>query len=176
MMKIIFEAHSTTKDNEKELASGWNDVELSKLGLKQAKELGVRYKNNCPKAVFTSDLKRAYYTAKIAFANKIDIIKDKRLREIDYGELTHRQTSEIIKEKPKYIDNPFPKGQSYQETSKNMVKFLTEIEKNYHNQTIMIIGHRATQYALEHIINKIPLNKAITAPWQWQPGWTYIYK
>lgn len=44
-MKIYFVAHSTSKDNEDKLASGWKDVELSELGIKQSKELGERFKN-----------------------------------------------------------------------------------------------------------------------------------
>jgi len=32
-MKIYFITHSTTKDNENGIVSGWNDVELSKLGI-----------------------------------------------------------------------------------------------------------------------------------------------
>jgi broad specificity phosphatase PhoE len=32
-MKIYFTTHSTTKDNENNIASGWNDVELSELGI-----------------------------------------------------------------------------------------------------------------------------------------------
>ena len=38
----------------------------------------------------------------------------------------------------------------------------------------MVIGHRATQYALEHWITGLPLEQVIPAPWKWQPGWTYI--
>lgn len=38
-MKIYFAAHSTTTDNEAEIASGWKDVALSELGIKQSKEL-----------------------------------------------------------------------------------------------------------------------------------------
>ena len=45
-----------------------------------------------------------------------------------------------------------------------MKKFLEEISDKYNNKTIMIIGHRATQYALENIINNIPLKKAVIAP------------
>jgi broad specificity phosphatase PhoE len=32
-MKIYFATHSTTKDNENNIASGWNNVELSELGI-----------------------------------------------------------------------------------------------------------------------------------------------
>jgi len=43
MVTIIFESHGTTTDNEKNLASGWADVELSELGIKQSQEMGERY-------------------------------------------------------------------------------------------------------------------------------------
>lgn len=43
----------------------------------------------------------------------------------------------------------------------------------YEGRTVMVIGHRATQYGLEHWINDVPLKDAVTAPWTWQPGWTY---
>lgn len=42
MVTIIFESHGTTIDNEKHLASGWADVELSELGVKQSKEMGEK--------------------------------------------------------------------------------------------------------------------------------------
>ena len=40
---IIFETHSTSLDNEAGIASGHNDVDLSEMGLRQAKELAERY-------------------------------------------------------------------------------------------------------------------------------------
>ena len=40
-------------------------------------------------------------------------------------------------------------------------------------QRIMLVGHRATQCALEHWLNGVPLEQAVIAPFQWQPGWTY---
>ena len=39
MVTIIFESHATSFDNENHLSSGHNDVGLSSLGEKQAKEL-----------------------------------------------------------------------------------------------------------------------------------------
>ena len=82
MVTIIFEAHGTTLDNEAEKSSGWFDVELSPLGIKQSKELGERYKDENFDAIFCSDLQRSYKTAEIAFADRgFKIIKYKRLRE-----------------------------------------------------------------------------------------------
>ncbi len=80
-MKIYFATHATTTDNEAKISSGWKDVELSDLGLQQAKELGERFKNIDIDLVCCSDLKRAVDTVKIAFGNKIPVIIDKRLRE-----------------------------------------------------------------------------------------------
>jgi len=37
----------------------------------------------------------------------------------------------------------------------------------------MIIGHRATQYGLEHWIKGVPIKDVVTASWKWQPGWKY---
>ncbi len=174
MITIIFEAHGTTYDNEAHLASGHYDVDLSPLGEEQAKELGNRYKSDLPDAVFCSDLRRSYRTAEIAFAErKIPIIRDARLRECDYGSMTRHSSAGVDAEKQKRIDRPFPNGESYEQTTERMKSFLKDLLRDYDGKRVMIVGHRATHYALDNLINKIPLEKAITAPWKWQPGWTY---
>jgi len=38
-VNITYFVHGTTTDNEKEISSGWFDVELSELGIKQSKDL-----------------------------------------------------------------------------------------------------------------------------------------
>ncbi len=168
MVTIIFESHSTTLDNEKHLASGHFDVELSPLGKKQAKELGQRYEKDSFDAIFCSDLQRSYKTAEIAFGNKFPIIKDKRLRECDYGDLTRHPCSEVDPLKVKHIKGPFPNGESYEQTSKRMKEFLDDLKKEYDGKKAMIIGHRATQYGLEHWIKGVSIKDAVFASWKWQ--------
>lgn len=109
MVTVVFESHSTSLDNEKHLSSGWNDVDLSPLGIQQAKDLGERRKDEKFEAIFCSDLQRSYKTAQIAFGNKFPIIHDKRLRECDYGDLTQSPSKQVDKEKLKRIRTPFPK-------------------------------------------------------------------
>lgn len=176
MITIIFEAHSTTTDNEAKLCSGWNDVDLSELGYENIKDLRKRYEGKAPDAVFCSDLQRSYKTAAIAFeGTNTPIIIDKRLRECDYGDDTQASKRDVDPQKAERLETPFPNGESYQDTSKRMLAFLKELKENYDGQTVMIIGHRATQYGLEeHILNK-NLKEVVTAPWAWQPGWTYTY-
>ncbi len=173
MVNIVFESHSTSLDNENHLSSGWNNIELSPLGIIQAKELGIRRADEHFDAIFCSDLQRSYKTAQIAFGDKFSIIQDKRLRECDYGDLTQHPSKDVDEEKPKRIKVPFPNGESYEQASQRMKDFLNYLAKNYQGKKVMIIGHRATQYGLEHLIKGIPLKEVIPAPWKWQPGWIY---
>jgi len=178
MVKIIFESHSTTIDNENHLSSGWNDVELSELGNKQSIELGERYKDENFDVIFCSDLQRSYKTAEIAFADRnIPIIKDERLRECDYGDYTQKSSSEVDEQKIKRIYEPFPNGESYEETAVKMKDFLEDLLKNYADKKVMIIGHRATQYGLELWVNGVSLERSIGdhKNWKWQPGWEYNF-
>jgi len=177
MITIIFESHGTTFDNEEHLSSGWFDVELSPLGIKQAKELGERYKNEEFDAIFCSDLHRSYKTAEIAFEGRgYKIIKDNRLRECNYGDFTKHLSKEVEAEKGKRIIVPFPNGESYEQAAERMMSFLENLLKNYNGKKVMIIGHRATQYGLEHWIKGIILKEVVTASWKWQPGWVYELK
>jgi len=174
MLKIIFEAHSTSIDNEAKLSSGWNDIDLSELGLKQSEELGERYQDDLPDAVFCSDLQRSYKTAAIAFKDAyVPIFVDSSLRECDYGDFTQLPKHEVEAQKEERISEPFPNGESYEDTSERMKAFLDDLKENFDDQTVMIVGHRATQYGLEeHILGK-PLEEVVSAPWAWQPGWMY---
>lgn len=173
MVNIVFEAHSTSIDNETHLSSGHYDVALSMLGQQQSRDLGQRYKEDHFDAIFCSDLKRSYRTAEIAFGSLYQIIRDPRLRECDYGDFTRKPSSIVEHERANRISEPFPNGESYEQTSERMKNFLEELKEGYDDKRVIIIGHRATQYGLEHWINGVSLKEAVTAPWKWQPGWTY---
>ena len=177
MVTIIFESHGTTLDNEADLSSGIYDVALSPLGEQQAHVLGERRANERFDIVFCSDLQRSYKTAEIAFAgNNVPIIKDARLRECDYGEFTRKPYSYVKQIRVDYVSQPFPSGQSYEQTTQLMKDFLRELLAKYDGKRVMIIGSRATQYALEHLLKGVSLQTAVTAPWHWQPGWEYFLK
>lgn len=174
MTTIIFESHGTTTDNEAHRSSGWNDVDLSDLGERQAQELADRYRGRAFHAVYCSALKRSYRTAEQAFrGSNIPIFRDARLNECNYGEFNGRPSKEVEPVKRVHIHQPFPNGQSYEQTTEQMRLFIEEIIGRHKNETIIVIGHRATQYGLEYILNGVPLEQAVIAPWKWQPGWTY---
>ena len=173
-LHLIFETHATSLDNEAGLASGWFDVDLSPLGERQARELGLRRRADVLAAVICSDLRRTARTAEIAFHDRgIPIVCEPRLRECNYGALTRYPASDVEACRVDHITTPFPDGESYAVATRRVGSWLDEGIRDYDGQRIIVIGHRATFYALEHLIRGIPLREVMTAPWRWQPGWSY---
>jgi 2,3-bisphosphoglycerate-dependent phosphoglycerate mutase len=171
---IVFETHATSVDNEAGLASGWFDVDLSPIGEAQARELGERRRRDDVAVVYCSDSKRAVRTAEIAFGDRgISIIEDGRLRECDYGALTRHPAADIERHRASHVAVPFPDGESYQQCVARVSSWLADARTAYPGRTVLVIGHRATFYAFEHLLRGVPLEQAIGAPWSWQPGWTY---
>lgn len=174
MVTIVFETHATTFDNENGVASGHYDAELSPVGISQAKQLGQRYRNVHLDTVFCSDLQRSCRTAEIAFAGRrLPLVVDSRLRECDYGDLAQCSKAEVAKRFAEHIHKPFPNGESIAQTSERMKRFLQDLLTDHDDQKVIVIGHRATQYGLEHWIKGLSFEEVTAAPWQWRPGWTY---
>ena len=172
-MKIYFATHSTSKDNEAKISSGWKDVELSDLGVKQAKRLGKRFKNIEIDLICCSDLKRAVDTVKIAFDEKLPIVIDKRLREINYGKFNGKPSKIVEPLKIKHIKNPFPKGESWEQAVSRVISFLKELKEKYLDKVVLIVGHRATQYGLEVLAKKKKIEECLKEKFKWQPWWEY---
>lgn len=173
-LSVIFETHATSLDNEAGLASGWFDVSLSAAGEEQARILGARRRHDHLAAVFCSDLIRSFRTAEIAFGDRsLPIVRDGRLRECDYGGLTRCPTSEIEQRRARHVTTPFPNGESYQQVVDRVSEWLNDVMRQLDTCTVLVIGHRATFYALEHLLRRVALHEAVTSTWAWQPGWTY---
>ena len=176
-IKLTYFVHGTTTDNAKGISTGWMPGGLSELGIKQAKELGNLVKEKFD-AFFCSDLKRAIDSAQLGFGKKYKIIQDKRLRECDYGNLNGTDEKNI--DYKKYINTPFPNGESLKDVEERIKDFLNFLEKSYNNKHIAILAHKAPQLALEVLLNGKTWEEAIKQDWRdtksWQPGWEYIIK
>lgn len=171
---VVFETHATSLDNEAGLASGWFDVALSARGQEQARQLGARRRGDDLAAVFCSDLARAVRTAEIAFGDRgLSITRDRRLRECDYGVLTRRPRAEVDDRRVLHVETPFPGGESYQRVVARTALWLAEVRASFARQKVLVVGHRATFYALEHLLGRVPLSEAVASVWRWQPGWIY---
>ena len=168
MITIYFEGHALTPDNEARVASGHNDVELSEDGRKQAAgEKRRRYENIGFDTVFTSDLCRAYETAKLIIDGKdIPIIQDARLRECDYGDLTQRPRTEMEAVRAQSISDPFPNGESLEQVMDRMKSFIDDLSSTYPDQRVLIIGHAGTLWGLETHINGVSLPMLISGEFE----------
>jgi broad specificity phosphatase PhoE len=176
LLTIFYSPHCTSVDNEAKLASGHANVPLSAAGREQARELGRHYTDKTLDAVYCSDLQRASVTAEIAFSERgLPIIPDARLREYDYGIMTQYPVAQVEAEFARRITEPFPGGESLLVVVQRVGTFLREVLRGYDGKTIVVIGHRATRYALEYWCNNIPLDDIVSAPWPWLdvPIWRY---
>jgi 2,3-bisphosphoglycerate-dependent phosphoglycerate mutase len=175
-VEIVFETHSISVDNESGIASGWLSSRLSERGKALAKELGERRRNDNIAAVFSSDLTRAIETAEIAFAGcTIPIYEDWRLRECNYGVLNGMRHEQLDAERQLRIDDPFPKGESWRQAVERVETFLDELTGTHDHERILLIGHVATRWALDHYVRDISLEDLASTPFAWQEGWEYVY-
>ena len=173
-IEIVFETHSTTTDNERWVASGWLDGQLSPLGRRQAKELGERREDDELVAIFCSDLGRAVETAQIAFgARGLPIFKDWRLRECNYGMLNGTAVARLEIERTKHVLDPYSGGESYLDVVARARSFLHDLPPRYPEKRVVVIGHSATKWAFDHILEGTPLEEIVEDSFRWQPGWLY---
>lgn len=173
-VEIIYETHSTTTDNEAGIATGWLPGQLSETGRRQAQELGERHREDAVAALFVSDLARAVQTAEIAFSSRsIPTFLDARLRECNYGSLNGEPVVRVAEERLRRIDEPFPGGQSYRQVVTQTGDFLRDLSAAWNGKTVLIIAHSANRWALDHLLNGIPLEDLLGRPFGWQPGWRY---
>src|SRR5712691_12367502 len=173
-MAIVFETHSTTTDNERWIASGWLDGRLSPAGRRQAAELGERHANDELGAVYASDLGRAVETTRIAFGGRgIPVLLDWRLRECDYGTLNGTPVAALEAERTTHVYDPYPGGESYSQVIERVRSFLHDLAPRHANEPIAVIGHSATKWALDHLLEGIPLPELVEGSFRWQAGWLY---
>jgi broad specificity phosphatase PhoE len=171
-IRIVFETHSISEDNERGIATGWQHGRLSDRGRSLAKELGERRRNDAIEAIFVSDLRRAIETAEIAFAGTpTPIYHDWRLRECDYGEWNGRSRDELARRE--HLDHAYPGGESWRGATQRVGRFLDDLCLRWTSSRILVIGHVATRWGLEHYLNGVSLEELVSQRFDWQTGWEY---
>ena len=174
MIRVVFETHSTSVDNEREVATGWLPGELSDTGRAQATELGERRRDDGIDLVVSSDLRRAVETVEIAFAGSaLPIRHDARLRECNYGDWNGMPRAQLEAERAARLDVPFPSGESWREAVERHAGFLDELATERSNGRVLLVGHVATRWALDHLLGGVPLEQLATEAFVWQKGWEY---
>jgi alpha-ribazole phosphatase/probable phosphoglycerate mutase len=172
---IVFETHQWSEDNERGLASGWLPGALTERGRAGARERGRARRHDRIAAVFTSDLTRAVETAELAFGDTgVPILHDWRLRECDYGERNGRPAELVHADRGAHLDVPYPGGESWRQAVERAGRVLHDLPTRWDGCRLLVIGHVATRWALEHYIGGVALTDLVAADFAWRAeGWEY---
>ncbi len=177
-IQITYFVHGTTTDNEQNISSGWKDVELSELGVKQSVDLKEQTEDQKFDVIFCSDLERAHKSALLAWEGVYEIIPDARLRECNYGDL-NGASSDIVEpmQEEECLTKPFPNGESYEDVKVRISDFLDFLRKNYDGKHIAIVAHKAPQLSLDVLLKGKSWKQALAEDWRknkrWKAGWDY---
>jgi broad specificity phosphatase PhoE len=124
--------------------------------------------------VFTSDLRRAVETAEIAVGDSgVPILHDWRLRECNYGLGNGMKAAELHQDKRRYLTAGYPEGESWTEAVERVGWFLRDLSRLHKQRRVLVIGHVATRWGLQHHLEGRPVADLIDAGFEWQLGWEY---
>ena len=173
-VEIVFETHAITEDNERGIATGWLPGRLSAAGRDTARALGARRSNNGIDALFVSNLWRAVETAHIAVAEQaLPLFLDWRLRECDYGDLNGAAVS-VVHDRAAYLDSPYPHGETWRQAVARVGRVLPDLASRWDGRRVLLIGHVATRWGLEHHLLGTPLEQLASEDFAWREGWEYV--
>lgn len=161
-MRVFLIRHGETDYSLKRRYCGFNNPSLNKKGISQSTQLAIRFKNIKVDKIYSSDLKRAYETAKIAFA-KSPIRRLRDLREMSFGIFEGLRYEEISKRYPELywqwignLDNvTVPHGESLKEFRKRVVDSFSYAIKGCADGNIAVVTHSGPIRILLNSILKI---------------------
>ena len=153
--KIIIIRHGQTDHNVKKLIQGHLDTELNENGKQQVRQIAEDLSREQIDVIFSSDLKRAYYTAvEVAKKFGLKVIKTSHLRERGFGKLQGTPFLEIAKYFPKQDHitafslsehDSFNENNNYGvETDREMMARITLLDgllSDYKDKTVVLVTH-----------------------------------
>jgi alpha-ribazole phosphatase/probable phosphoglycerate mutase len=114
-------------------------------------------------------------TVAIAFPDPaIPVLYDWRLRECDYGQLNGMPAAELQAGRLEHLDQPYPGGESWRQAVIRVGRFLGDLPLRWNEQRVLVIGHVATRWGLDHFLAGVPLDELAAQDFSWQEGWEYV--
>lgn len=167
MLRLYLVRHGETKWNIENKYQGASDIPLSPVGIEQAQALARKIKAFKIDKIYSSDLSRAYETAKmIAKEKNLEIECMPGLREISFGEwegYTIAQLKELYGDSYKKFflephKYPFPGEGSMVAVQTRITKAVSEIVKKHPRGDILIVSHGGVLKVLIMSLLKIDLS------------------
>ncbi|MBS4536252.1 histidine phosphatase family protein [Clostridium sp. D2Q-14] len=150
MNKLYLIRHGETIWNKIGIIQGQADISLTKKGEKQAFLVSNKLKDANIRHIYSSDLNRAYDTAKIIAKNlDISVSKKEELREINFGawqgftikyiKKAYNKEYEIWRNEPYLLT--IPKGESLIKVQERVMRFINRLDESHKYNNILIVSH-----------------------------------
>jgi len=149
MLHLLLVRHGETEWNVRRRYQGQSDVPLSELGKHQAAHIAKRLAGQTIDAMYASDLKRAWETARI-IANKcnLEVFSEPRLRELKFGILEGLTFEEAEEQYPEMIAawledfNNTPEGaETIDLFNARILSLLDDLKGKHDEQVVLLVGH-----------------------------------
>ena len=76
-------------------------------------------------------------------------------------------------ERRRYLDEPYPGGESWRGVVQRVGRFLGDLDLRWHSSRVLVIGHVATRWGLDYVLNGVALEQLVEEQFEWQPGWEF---
>lgn len=160
-MIIYVMRHGETDWNKKGLLQGRRDIPLNERGRELARITGEQLEEVTFSAVFSSPLKRAEETARLALKGQnIPMTLDERLTEVSFGEDEGKENGYLSKFFTAPADYIPPKGgESFEELHRRTKAFLADIisRDDLEDKTVLVVTHGAASRALLNSLREFDL-------------------
>ena len=158
-MTIYILRHGQTEMNSSKLLQSRSDTLLNDTGLRQAEETGKWLRENgiVFDRIFSSPLKRALDTARIAAGDGVPVVTDDRLLEMDYGPYEGMDLNDPVPEIRRFfsdfINEKVPEGmEPLDAVVDRLGRFLEDLAEEGPEGNILISTHAiAMKGALEYL-------------------------
>ncbi len=152
---LFIARHGQTKWNVEHRIQGKSDSPLTKLGVRQALQLGKRLSDIGLDVIFSSSSRRAYRTAQIVSEeqkSKIPLFAERDLMEISLGEWEGMLRSEIDELYPRmqdiYFNNPpafrpVGNGETFFQVRDRVLNCLNRVLEKNTGKNILLVTHTA---------------------------------
>lgn len=170
-MEIYIVRHGQTEWNALRLLQGSADIELNEYGRALAGETGKNLENVYFDRIYSSPLIRAYETASLIRGHRnIPIIRDERLKELDFGSYEGKDFEKLLSDKNESFQYFFERPELYRAPeSGESLEHICERAKVFMQKVIepqvseleriMIVAHGAMNKAIMSYIKQHGIDK-----------------
>jgi broad specificity phosphatase PhoE len=170
-MRLIVIRHGQTVCNVEEIWHGWDECELTEVGLAQARSAAERLASEPIAAVYSSPSRRAFQTAgAVAERHGLTPVTDPRLRERNAGEFEGVSVDEVVRRRPTVFEernadywnwHP-PGGESFRQVLERTLAAVAAIRAEHDGDTVALVTHMGPARVLLSELGHIPIEETYT--------------